>query len=135
MAKGPYVNRAPDYADLDLDFYANPTTKDVAILSGENAIKRSVRNLVMTNHFERPFQSHIGSNIRRALFDNVSAISALILKDAIRDVITNFERRVKVLEVNVDGDPDNNGYNVTVKYVILNRQLPIIQSLFLERIR
>ena len=132
---GPYVNRSPPYTDLNLDFYTNSTTKDLALLSGEDAIKRSVRNLVMTNHYERPFQSYIGSNIRKVLFDNVTPISAILLKDAIRDVIIKFERRVKVLDVAVEGDIDNNGYNVTIRYVILNRQLPLIQSMFLERIR
>ena len=132
---GPYVNRSPPYTDFNLDFYTNSTTKDLALLSGEDAIKRSVRNLVMTNHYERPFQSYIGSNIRKVLFDNVTPISAILLKDAIRDVIIKFERRVKVLDVAVEGDIDNNGYNVTIRYVILNRQLPLIQSMFLERIR
>jgi phage baseplate assembly protein W len=133
---GPYVNRIkPPYADLNLDFYANPTTGDVSRLVGEDAIKRSVRNLVMTNHYERPFQSYIGGNVRKLLFDNINSITAMMLKDAIKEVINNLEPRVNLQSVTVAEDIDNNGYNITLQYIILNRQQPLIQSLFLERIR
>lgn len=135
MAQGPFVNRAPDYVDLDLDFFANPTTKDISKKVGEEAIKRSVRNLVFTNFYERPFQSWIGSNVRKLLFENISPITSLMLIDAIKDVINNFEPRVRLIDVRVNEDIDNNGYNVTLRYVILNRELPVVTSLFLERIR
>ena len=135
MARGPFINRAPDYVDLDLDFFSNPTTKDVSMKVGEEAIKRSVRNLIFTNFYERPFQSWIGSNVRKLLFENVTPFTTILLSDAIKDTINNLEPRVKLIDVKVSADIDNNGYNITLQYVILNRQLPIITSLFLERIR
>lgn len=135
MAQGPFINRAPDYRDLDLDFLAHPTTKDVVIKTGEDAIKRSVRNLVMSNFYERPFRSNLGSNVRGLLFENATPLTAIFIKDAIREVINNFEPRVKVNDVQVQFDYDNNGFNVRLEYIILNRELPIVTSMFLERIR
>lgn len=135
MAHGPFVNRDPDYSDLDLDFFAHPTTKDVQRKTGEEAIKRAVRNLIFTNFYERPFQGYIGSNVRQLLFENINPFTASMISDAITAVINNFERRVSLIDVIVDPDPDNNGFNVQLQYVILNRQLPVTTSLFLERIR
>ena len=135
MARGPFINRAPDYVDLDLDFFAHPTTKDVMMRVGEEAIKRSVRNLLFTNFYERPFRHNIGSNVYKLLFDNINPITAMFIKDAITETINNFEPRVRLLDVEVDPDIDNNGFNVRLRYVILNRELPVVTGLFLERIR
>jgi phage baseplate assembly protein W len=135
MAQTPFVNRAPDYTDLDLDFFAHPTTKDVMMRTGEEAIKRSVRNLIFTNFYDRPFQSYVGSNVRGLLFENATQFTAGLIETAIKDVINNFERRVRLEKVDVSVDYDNNGFNVRLQYVILNRELPITTSLFLERIR
>ena len=135
MAILKYVSREPDYADLDLDFFANPTTKDIVKKTGDEAIKRSIRNLLVTNHYERPFRSYIGSGIRRLLFDNATPFTAILLKDAIELVINNFEKRVKLTNVEVTPDYDNNGFNVRLEYIILNREQPVITSMFLERIR
>ena len=130
-----YINRLPDYTDLDLDFLRHPATSDVSKKIGDEAIKRSIRNLIFTNHYERPFQSYIGSNIRRLLFDNASPITASLLKDAIAEVINNFEPRVRLTDVTVTDDSDNNGYSVRLQYIILNREMPITTNIFLERIR
>jgi hypothetical protein len=130
-----YVNRQPDYRDLDLSFIKHPTTSDVVIKEGEEAIKRSVRNLIFTNFYDRPFRSYIGSNVKKILFDNFSAFSADNLRDAITEVITKFEPRVRLMTVEVEADIDRNGFNVRLYYVILNREQPIITSIFLQRIR
>ncbi len=135
MAVNPFVNRDPDYVDLDLDFVMNPTTGDVNIKSGTEAIKRSVRNLVFTNYYERKFQSQIGSDVSALLFENATPLTAVYLKDAISAVINNFETRVQLQDVTVKEDIDNNAYNVTLSYIILNRNLPVVSTLFLERIR
>ena len=135
MAQGPFINRAPDYTDLDLDFLMHPISKDVSSKTGEDAIKRSVRNLIMTNFYDRPFQSYIGSNVRGLLFENATPMTAVFLQDAIKEVINNFEPRVQLYDVRVQFDIDNNGFKVDLEYIILNRQLPIVTSLFLERVR
>jgi len=134
MAKS-FINRQPDYTDLDLDFLRHPTTSDVVVKSGDDAIKRSIRNLIFTNYYDRPFRSYIGSNIRNALFNNVDQFTADQLQTAITDVINNFEPRVSVMSVEIDADIDRNGFNVNLMYVIKNREQPVLTTIFLERVR
>ena len=130
-----FITRNPDYKDLDLDFLAHPTTKDIVKKTGVDAIKRAVRNLVLSNFYERPFRPWIGSNAQKLLFENISPITANMLSDAIREVIRNYEPRVDVINVTVNADSDNNGYNATIEFVILNTEQPAVFNLFLERIR
>lgn len=129
------VARKPDFSDLDLDFIAHPTTKDVVRKTGEDAIKRSVRNLILTNHYERPFRSYLGSNVRKVLFDNINPMTATTLINFIKEVIINYEPRVSLTNVDVSVSIDNNGFDVTISYIILNRSQPVTIKLFLERIR
>jgi phage baseplate assembly protein W len=134
------ITRKYDYSDLDLDFLAHPTTGDVVKKTGLDAIKRSIRNLVLTNFYDRRFRSFIGSNATKILFDNINPFTATFLKDSIIEVITNFEPRVKLSEDENDGvivsvDPDNNGYNVRITVNVINTGAPAIINLFLERIR
>lgn len=129
------IARKNDYSDIDLDFMPHPTTKDVMKKTGVDAIKRSVRNLVLTNFYDRPFQSHIGSNALKLLFDNASPLSATFLSNAIRETIDNFEPRVRMNNLEVKFDYDNNGYNVKLYFTIINRNEPVAITLFLERIR
>jgi phage baseplate assembly protein W len=129
------VSRTPDYSDLDLDFQINPITGDINKKKGVDAIKRSVRNLIFTNYYERPFKSEIGSDIRALLFDNVDLMTATFLEDAIIKLINNFEPRVRLQQVKVVADIENHGFNVTIQYVEVNTETPATFNLFLERIR
>lgn len=130
------VARKPDYSDLDLDFLPHPTTGDVVKKVGEDAIKRSVRNLILTNFYDRPFRSYIGSNVQKLLFENFNPLTVQFLKDAINEVIRNYEPRVSLTNVNVsDSNEDKNGFNVSISYIIINRNQPVTINLFLERIR
>lgn len=134
------VTRRKDYCDLDLNFTAHPTTKDVAKLKGVNAIRRSVRNLVLSNFYERPFRSYIGSNAQKLLFDNINPLTANFLKNAIKEVVENFEPRVRFIDpgagdIIVRVSPDRNGYHVTINFVVINSEEPASVSFFLERIR
>ena len=131
------VSREPNYRDIDLDFLPHPTTKDVVKKTGIDAIKRSVRNLVLTNFYDRPFQSYIGSNAQKLLFENINPLTQNFIKDAIEEVITNFEPRVRLVDnsVNVRVSPDNNGYDVTISFIEVSREEPATISFFLERIR
>lgn len=134
------IVRNPDYSDLDLDFIPHPTTRDVVKKRGVDAIKRSVRNLILTNFYDRPFRSYVGSNAQKILFDNINPLTANFLKDAIIQTIVNFEPRVQLIEdsdrgVRVTVDADNNGYNVRIAFIIVNRGEPAIINIFLERLR
>lgn len=129
------VARKKDFADLDLDFMPHPATGDVMKKTGIEAIKRSVRNLILTNFYDRPFRSYIGSGALKLLFENMNPITANFLNNAIREVVENYEPRVRVDDVVVNFDYDNNGYNVSLYFTILNRNEPAVINLFLERIR
>ena len=129
------ISRQPDYSDLDLDFKINPITGDINKKKGADAVKRSIRNLIFTNYYERPFKMEIGSGVPRLLFDNVDVITASSIQDAIKILINTYERRVQLLDVSVYADIDNNGFNVELSYIILNTETPASFNLFLEKIR
>jgi phage baseplate assembly protein W len=129
------IARQPDYSDLDLDFLPNPATGDVVRKTGEDAVKRSVRNLLLTNYYDRPFRSYIGSEVRRLLFENINPLTATFLTDAITQTLRNYEPRISLIEVLVSVSADNNGYNVRLSYNILNNSQPVTINLFLNRIR
>lgn len=138
MANLVLTNRNPTYKDLDLDFLNKNMDGEYFVnitKSGEDAIKRSVRNLIFTNYYERPFRSYLGSGVRQMLFENTTPLTANLLETAIRDVINNFEKRVRLLAVTVSADLDRNGFNVQLQYVINNNLQPVVTSIFLERIR
>lgn len=129
------TSRTPDYSDLDLDFLPHPTTGDVVRKTGSDAIKRSVRNLILTNFYEKPFRPGIGSNALRMLFENMTPFTSNLLRDAIFEVVRNYEPRVELLDVRINMDFDNNGYDVVMDMVVINRNQPLTISIFLERIR
>ena len=123
------------FSDIDLNFIANPATGDISMRYDENAVKASVKNLVLTQHFERPFHSNIGSPINSLLFDLASPLLTVTLKLAITDLFNNHEPRVNLLDVIVNLSPDNNSVYVTIEFSILNTQRPITIDLVLERTR
>lgn len=123
------------FSDIDLRFIAHPVTGDVTTLTNEEAIKSSVRNLVMTNFYERKFHPEIGSQISSLLFEPYSMMLDVLMKTAISETIVNFEPRVKLVDVIVNSIPDNNAIYITIEFVILNTTKPIILNLELERTR
>jgi len=129
------ISRQPDYSDLDLDFMINPITGDINKKKGVDAVKRSIRNLIFTSYYERPFNSSLGSDVPRLLFDNVDVITASLLEDALGRLINTYEPRVEITRLNVYADTDNHGFNVQLEYVILNTETPATFNLFLEKIR
>lgn len=131
------ISRQPKYKDLDLDFIPHPATKDVVKKTGVDAIKRSIRNLVLTNFYDRPFQSHIGSNCHKLLFENINPLTRQFIKDAVEEVIRNFEPRARLVNdsVKVHVNTDQNGYDVTIEFIEISREEPATITLFLERIR
>lgn len=123
------------YSDLNLNFNKNPATKDIAKLKDVEAVKRSVRNLILTNRFERPFHPEIGSDIRALLFENMTPTIQTLLTDRIRDVLETYEPRAVLNDVIVSGDMDKNQYGATIKFYV--REVPGIQIVteFLQRLR
>lgn len=123
------------YKDLDLNFKAHPVTKDVVKRTGNAAIIGALRNLILTNIYEKPFQPNFGSRVRGLLFDDVSFITANILQTEINNVIKNFEPRVGVDAIRVKANPEQNRYDVTIRFYINNLEAPVTINFFLEKVR
>ena len=123
------ISRA--FKDISLSFEPHPVTKDLQVLKNENAIRRSVRNIVETIPTERFFNSLLGSNVRRSLFEFVDFGTASIIQDQILIAIQNFEERVDNLVVEVNPIPDDNTFNVTVIFDIIGQEFPTQEYSFL----
>ena len=120
----PVQRRSIGFKDLSASFENNPLNNDLIGLRNENAIARSVRNLVQTIQGERPFQPVLGSNVSNLLFDNMDKLTAAALKNEITTTIENYEPRVELNDVIVDPNYDNNEFNVTVQYYIVGIDVP-----------
>ena len=123
------------WSDLDLDFNAHPVTKDVVTKTDVEAVKRSVRNLILTNRYERPFQPEIDGGVTRHLFELSTPSTIFDIESAIKLAISNFEPRVKLISVFVGGNLDRNGFDVTINFRVINVPEPVTIELFLERLR
>lgn len=117
-------NISRSFKDIDLSFEPNPVTGDLAIIKNEGAIRRSVRNLVETNKFERFFNPTIGSNIGDLLFDFVDIGSAAAVRKEVELAISNYEPRVENVQVDVEPLPDENSFNITVVFDIIGQSTP-----------
>jgi len=124
-----------DFKDLDLNFTIHPVRKDINRTIGPMAVVNSIKNLILTNYYERPFQPNVGSNVRRLLFENLDNITATTLKNEIERTIANNEPRATVKAINVKADFDNNGFKVYLEFFIVNQTNPIVINFLLERIR
>ena len=123
------ISRA--FKDISLSFEPHPVTKDLPILKNENAIRRSVRNIVETIPTERFFNSLLGSDVRRTLFEFVDFGTASVIQDQVQIAIENFEERVENLVVEVDPIPDENTFNITVIFDIVGQEFPTQEYSFL----
>jgi len=123
------------FKDLDLNFTLHPVRKDVSKHINELAIINSVKNLVSTNFFEKPFRPEIGSSVRSLLFENVDPLIAVRLERNIAETITNYEPRVSIKKIRARPTSDENSYAVSLTFAIINNPVPITIDFFLERIR
>ena len=123
------ISRA--FKDINLSFNAHPITKDITVLKNENAIKRSVRNIVNTIPRERFFNPTLGSDVRSSLFNFVDYGTSSVIQKQIQIAIENFEPRVDNLQVNVFPRPDSNEFEVNVIFDIIGQQFPTQEFTFL----
>ena len=124
------------YSDLALSFERNLVTKDVLIKKDIEAVKQSVRNLILTNHYERPFQPEIGSGVYSLLFEPLDHITSNALTRVIGEVIDNFEPRARVVAIDAVPNEDRNAYEITVGFRIVNIPGEVINlDVMLERSR
>lgn len=135
MAQDIVTTIAREYRDLDLNFIIHPGKKDINVHVAERAIINSLKNLLLTSFYEKPFLPEFGSNLRSLLFEPVNSITANHIKREIEEVIATFEKRVSVTKVDVVPDYDNHIFRVTIEFIILNASLPVTIQLLLERRR
>ena len=123
------------YKDLNLDFQANIATKDIQKITDVEAVKRSVRNLIQTNHYEKPFHPEIGSNLRAMLFELMTPQMNHMITKQIELLIKNYEPRCKLVQINSRPELDRNGYDIQISFYVQNHSEPVEIQSFLERLR
>jgi len=135
MAVNQTFQRTNVYKDFDTSFNLHPLTGDLGTKSDVNSINQSIRNLVNTNFYERPFRPQIGCNIRAILFEPADPITVDDLRQAINETIGNYEPRVSVTSIFIEDLPDRNSYNVQITYRIRNLNEISTLSIVLQRLR
>ena len=123
------------FKDLNLDFQQNSATKDIQRVEDVDAVKRSVRNLISLNHYEKPFHPEIGSNLRGMLFENITPQISHYIGKQIEFLIKNYEPRCRLVEVANRPNIDRNGYSVSISFYVVNSPNPVQVETFLERLR
>jgi phage baseplate assembly protein W len=125
-----------EFKDISMSFQNNPVNYDLIALKNENAIARSIKNLVLTDQGERPFQNFLGSRISTLLFDNIDQFTASAIESEVRFVINTYEPRVKIIEVAAAPDYDNNSIDIKLVYNIIGIDaLPQQLTLALQPVR
>ena len=124
------------YRDLDLFFGKKGTDSDVSVVEDIQAVKRSVRNLVLLNEYEKPFHPEIHGGVRDMLFENMTPIVANVIARKVEDVINNFEPRARLISVNALPNLDRNEYEVSIEFYVVNQPTELVDlTIMLERVR
>jgi len=123
------------FKDLNLTFEQNTATKDIQKIKDVEAVKRSVRNLINTNHYEKPFHPEIGSNLRAMLFELMTPQMNHVISKQIENLINNYEPRCNLVQVFTQPRIDRNGYSVQISFRVQNHPDEVIVESFLERLR
>ena len=123
------------FKDLNLDFQQNTATKDIQKITDIEAVKRSVRNLISTNHYEKPFHPEIGSNLRAMLFELMTPQMNHVITKQIENLINNYEPRCRLVQVHTQPMFERNGYSVQISFYVQNYPDPVVVESFLERLR
>ena len=136
QAQNDISRNVRQYRDLDLFFGRKPISKDINIITDVENIKRAVKNLVLTNIYEKPFHPEIASGVRDMLFENMTPLTSIVLTKKVEDVIENFEPRVRLMSVSARPDLDRNEYEMTIEFFINNLPTELVTvDVFLERLR
>jgi len=122
-------------ADFHKDMTIVPGKEDLARKMNEQAVKESIRNIVLTNKGERPFQPELGCNVRKMLFDNATPQTFDLVKTVIQDAIDLYEPRCELMGVDVTGDIDSNAINISIVFRLINTDTPTKFNIILDRVR
>jgi len=136
QANNDITRNARQYTDLDLNFTRKNSNSDVNILTDVQAVKRSLRNLILLNYYEKPFHPEIAGGIRQMLFENITPVVSIIIAKQIEQVIANYEPRARLVSVKAFPDYDKNAYNVVIEFYVVNTPTELVDmSVMLERLR
>lgn len=127
--------RTRQYCDLSLSFGLNPVTNDVITVTGDEAVKRAIKNLLLTITGEVPFFPNFGSRISQLLFEPIDPITTALLQSELLATVSAYEPRARIQSLLVTPTPDENRYQVDIVFLILNQATPVTLSLFLTRLR
>ena len=133
--KSTSTRQSRKFRDIDLDFGRNPVTNDVNIVVDAIGIKRCVKNLIQTNHYERPFHPELGSDIRAMLFEPMTPLTALNLQRKVAEVLNNFEPRINLQQVLASPNIDANSYNLRIMFYVVGVAGDVTVETMLERLR
>ena len=126
---------AVQFRDLNISFNRHPVTGKVSTLKDEDAVKRALKTLILTNHYERPYKHLVGGNLAGKLFENMDDLTEFQVQKDIEQAISNYEPRVELFDVFVTADDERNGLNVKIVFRLVNQTDPIETNIFLERVR
>ena len=130
------VRNVRKYSDLDLFFGKKSSDSDIQNITDVKAVKRSIRNLVLLNHYEKPFHPEIASGVRDMLFELMTPVTAQTLARKVEDVINNYEPRARLVGVTAIPDLDRNAYEVSIEFYVVNQPTELVDlSIMLERLR
>lgn len=135
MAITPITKKREIYSDFRMDFLLSPVNDDLARKNNEEAVKESIRNLLLTDRGERLFQPLLGGNIRQFLFENITPATLIMIREAVRDTIKNFEPRCSLIDVDVITNNDKNYVTIVVTFYIINIETPVTLNVTLDRVR
>ena len=136
QAKNDISRNVRQWKDLDLFFGKKQGSSDISKITDVEAVKRSIRNLVLTNFYEKPFHPEIGSGVRDMLFENMTPITSVVLAKKIEDVVENFEPRARLIGVRALPNLDRNEYEVTIEFFVVNAPTELVDmTVFLEVLR
>lgn len=127
--------KEPTFKDIPIDFLAHPITGNVSRLYNREAVKQSVKNLVLTNFYERPYKALLGGDVRSQLFENINSITEYNISKNIEQVLNNYEPRAIIDRIVVQATPDENRIDVTITFQVRNDIQPVSVTIFLERVR
>ena len=127
--------KEPIFKDIPLGFTAHPITGNVKALTNRNAVKQSVKNIVLTNFYERPYNPTLGGDILAQLFENMDPITQYEISTNIRQALDNYEPRATIDDIVTDFLEDQNAINVTITFRVNNDAEPISVSVLLDRVR
>jgi|APGre2960657404_1045060.scaffolds.fasta_scaffold89024_2 phage baseplate assembly protein W len=123
------------FSDISLGFGTNPATADVVQVTNEDAVKSSIRNLISTKNFERPFHPEIGCQLHSLLFENFTPVTIEMAKRMVADVLRAYEPRANILDIRVADSQDNNELVITVIFTLINSDRPVTVTTILDKAR